>query len=321
VPSDGWGQLLLYRKDLFGAAGLDEPTTFEAIEAAASALHDPAADMNGITAATTAGEVFTQQTFEQFAVANDCQLTDGESITLGSDQCREALDFYTNLTSQYSPGTGQDVETTRSTYFAGQAAMIIWSPFILDELAGLRSDAVPTCPECEGDPRFLASNTGIIPAFAGPAGSDAQYGQVSSWGIGAGSDTAGAKEFLEWFYTEGYLDWLALSPEGKLPLRQGTAEDPEEFLQGWRDLETGVDEKATLGSIYPEEVIDLLLEGTEDFNRWGFGEGRGELVSAVYSTLPLPDAIAAVLSGESDVDAALTGAVEAAEQELSLVDG
>lgn len=318
VPSDGWGQLLLYRTDLFEEAGLDAPTTYEAIEAAASALHGD--DMNGMTAATTAGEVFTQQTYEQFALANDCQLTDGEAITLDSPQCAEALEFYTNLMGTYSPGTGQDVETTRSTYFAGQAAMIVWSPFILDELAGLRQDAVPTCPECQDDPQFLSDNTGIVPAFAGPSGSDAQYGQVSGFGIGAGSDTAAAQQFLEWFFDNGYLDWLALSPEGKLPLRYGTAEDPEAFTNGWRELETGVDERATLSSIYPDEVIDTLLIGTQEFDRWGFAQGQGELVSAMYSTLPVPDAIASVLSGETDVSGAVTAVQAAAEEEASLLE-
>lgn len=32
VPSDGWTQLLVYRKDLFEAAGLEAPTTYAAIE-------------------------------------------------------------------------------------------------------------------------------------------------------------------------------------------------------------------------------------------------------------------------------------------------
>ena len=35
VPSDGWAQLLVYRKDLFQAAGLEPPTTYETIERAA----------------------------------------------------------------------------------------------------------------------------------------------------------------------------------------------------------------------------------------------------------------------------------------------
>ena len=64
------------------------------------------------------------------------------------------------------PGA-QDVDTTRASYFAGQAAMVIWSSFILDEMAGLRDDAKPNCPECQSDPAFLAKNTGVVTTIAG----------------------------------------------------------------------------------------------------------------------------------------------------------
>src|SRR5688572_990427 len=39
VPSDSWAQLLVYRKDLFEAAGLAPPTTFDTIMAAATELN------------------------------------------------------------------------------------------------------------------------------------------------------------------------------------------------------------------------------------------------------------------------------------------
>ena len=41
VPSDGWGQLLIYRKDLFDRAGLPAPDTLERVRAAARRLHPP----------------------------------------------------------------------------------------------------------------------------------------------------------------------------------------------------------------------------------------------------------------------------------------
>ena len=46
--------------------------------------------------------------------------------------------------------------------------MTIWSSFILDEMAGLRKDALPTCTECRSDKEFLAKNTGIVSALSGP---------------------------------------------------------------------------------------------------------------------------------------------------------
>jgi len=41
VPSDGWAQLLVYRKDLFDAQGLAAPDTYDSILAAAEALDSP----------------------------------------------------------------------------------------------------------------------------------------------------------------------------------------------------------------------------------------------------------------------------------------
>ena len=66
-------------------------------------------------------------------------------------------------------------------YFAGEAAMIIWSPFILDELAGLRDSAPPTI---NSDPtsKELASKTGIITTLAGPLIQKALPGQtLDTW--------------------------------------------------------------------------------------------------------------------------------------------
>lgn len=298
VPSDGWGQLLIYRKDLFDAAGLETPDTFAKIVAAAQALHNPDETFYGITAASIAGDVFTQQTFEQFALANNCQLVDdGGTITLNSPECVEAIATFADLVANYGPPGEADVDTTRATYFAGQAAMVIWSPFILDEMAGLRDNALPTCPECADDPAFLAKSSGLVPAFAGPSGEPAQYGQVSSLGITTNADTAQAVEFVKFWFDEGYLDWLALSPEGKLPLRSGTADEPDKWTAGWRELETGVDRKARLSDIYGAEVLDLLVQGTQSFKRWGFSQGQGALVGAVYEALPVTAQVREVLDG------------------------
>ncbi|MCG8350582.1 MAG: extracellular solute-binding protein [Chloroflexales bacterium] len=289
IPSDGWGQLLIYRQDRFAAAGLEAPTTFAQIQVAAAALNDPDNNFYGITAATKAGEVFTQQTFEHFALANNCQLVnDAGDVTLNSPECVEAISAFTDLLRQYGPPGEADVSSTRATYFAGQSAMVVWSPFILDEMAGLRDNALPTCPECASDPAFLARNSGFIPSFAGPSGSPAQYGQISLMGITSSADVEAAIEFLTYWFNDAYLDWLAVSPEGKLPMRRGTSDEPTRWVDGWGELETGVDRRGKLGDFYGEEVLSLLIEGTNNFNRWGFPQGQGALVAAIYESLPAP---------------------------------
>jgi len=323
VPSDGWGQLLLYRTDLFDAAGLDAPDTFDKIEAAADALHDPGNNLVGFTASTDPAAVFTQQTFEHVALANGCELTDGTNITLDSDNCVEAIEFFTTMINDYSVQGLQDVVTTRATYFAGEAAMIIWSPFILDEMAGLRDAATPACDECADNPTFLAENSGIVPSFSGPSGSPAQYGQVSAMGIGAGADVEVAQAFIEFWLSDGYVDWLAVAPEGKLPMRRGNADDPTVYLEGWKTLETGVDRKAKLADFYGAEIIDTLVAGTDGFSRWGFTQGEGELVGSLYTTLVVPEGLGDALAGTSAANAAATMQSRAEEEKelLSSDDG
>ena len=320
VPSDGWAQLLYYRTDLFEAAGLDAPETFDDITAAAEALDTP--DVAGITLATAPGDGFTQQTFEHFALANGCDLVDDEgTVELDSPECVEALDFFNTLAADYSVSGNQDVDTTRATYFSGGAAMVVWSSFLLDELAGLRNDALPTCAECEADPAFLAKNTGVVSAISGPDGDEAaSFGEVVSWAIMADSspDTQG---LVEWMMDDAYEDWLAIAPEGKVPTRTGTADDATRFTDAWSTLEAGVDTKSVLSEIYPAEALTAVAEAPSSFDRWGLPQGYGELAGAVSGQLVMPKIISEMLnSGLSAEDAARQAAeqVEGIKGDLGL---
>jgi multiple sugar transport system substrate-binding protein len=320
VPSDGWGQLLIYRKDLFDAAGLAAPTTFDLIEAAAAELHDPGNNFVGITMANDAGQNFTQQTFEHFALANGCQLVDDAgNVTLNSSNCVGAIDFFTRMLTDYSVEGVQDVVTTRATYFAGQAGMIVWSPFIMDEMAGLRDAATPSCPECDADIAYLARNSGFVPSFSGPDGSPAQYGQVSYMGITTNANVPAAQAFLEFWYNEGYVDWLAVSPEGKFPMRQGPTAGSTDFIEAWKGLETGVDRQAKLTDFYGPEIIDLIAEGSTNFDRWAFPQGQGELMTAVTQSLPVPAVIRDVLDGLYTPEEAAEEMQLAVEEEQELL--
>lgn len=310
VPTDAWSQLLYYRSDLFEAAGLDAPETYDDIMAAAEALDSP--DVAGFVGATTPGDAFTQQTFEHLALANGCELVEesGE-IAIASDQCVAAFEFYEELIGNYSVAGTQDVDTVRASYFAGQAAMAIWSTFLLDELAGLRNDALPSCPECTEDPAFLAQNTGVVAALAGPDGEPAQFGEVSSWAITATAAAEPSQQFIEYMLTDGYVDWIAIAPEGKFPVRSGTADSPTEYVDAWQGLNVGVDTEAPLSDFYPQEVIDVLASGADAFSRWGITQGQGDLIGASLGELPVPQAIGALTSGGTDAQGAAEQAAEA----------
>ncbi|NOJ58903.1 extracellular solute-binding protein [Arthrobacter sp. 260] len=317
IPGESWAQLLYYRTDLFEEAGLAAPETYDDILAAAEALDSP--EMAGFVGATSPGDAFTQQTIEHVALGNGCEMVDeaGE-ITFNSPECVGALEFYGDLIGNYSVSGAQDVDTVRANYFAGQSAMFIWSTFVLDEMAGLRADALPTCPECADNPAFLAENTGVVPAILGPDGdTPAQFGQITNWSITASADTEPAKQFVEYMMSDGYVDWLAIAPEGKVPVRFGTAENPTEFSDAWQTLPVGVDTKAPLEDFYSEDVLEALQVGVDDLLLWGIPQGQGDLAGAALGELPISDAVAEVTNG--GVDPA-TAAEQAAETLRSIQD-
>jgi multiple sugar transport system substrate-binding protein len=302
VPSDGWGQLLLYRKDLFDKAGLEAPQTLDDVRAAAEQLNGDG--ISGITLATKAGDGFTAETFEHVALAMGCQLTsDGGDVTIDSPECVEALTWYGDIAGDYSPKGAQDVESTRATYFAGQAAMMFWSPFLLDGMAGLRADTKPSCKQCKKNPAFLAENTGLVGPLSG-SGEPSQFGVVSTINIGVDAPIEDAQKLAEFMMTDGYVRWLGLSPQGKYPVRAGDSEDPEKFQTAWAELESGVDTKAPLSKFYSEESIQSLGEGVENFQRWGFAQGQGALVGALRGEQPVASAVADVIGGKDPAEAA-----------------
>jgi multiple sugar transport system substrate-binding protein len=303
VPSDGWGQLLIYRKDLFEKAGLAEPKSLDDVMAAAEKLNGDG--MAGITLATKAGDGFTHETFEHIALAQGCQLTNGEgNVTFDTPQCVEALRWYGDIASKYSVSGAQDVESTRGTYFAGDAAMMFWSPFLLDGMAGLRDDTKPSCDECKDNPAFLAENSGLVGPLTGASGQPSQFGAVSTVNISVDAPTEDAQKLAEFMLSDGYVRWLGLSPQGKYPVRAGDSTDPQKFQTAWSELESGVDTKAPLSKFYSEESIASLADGVANFQRWGFAQGQGALVGALRGEQPIAGAVADVIGGKDPAEAA-----------------
>jgi len=297
VPTDGWTQLLLYRKDLFKAHSLAEPKTFAAILAGIEALHDPPT-FYGFVAATDPSQVYFQQVFEHIALANGVRLVDAAgNITLNSPQMIDTLKFYKKLAKASPPGNLY-WKQSRELYMAGKAGQIVWSPFILDELAGLRN-SVPVTAFKDPTTDELAKRTGFVARLAGPYNpKGASYAQISYIGITSDADTAAAKKFVKFLLTDAYLDWLSMAPEGKFPVRRGTTAEPNRFIDGWSKLKIGVDRKRALGEIYPPEVVKKILAGLEVADRWGFKAGYGALVAKLYGEKVIPKIVRRYIDGE-----------------------
>ncbi|WP_068108792.1 ABC transporter substrate-binding protein [Tropicimonas marinistellae] len=299
VPSDGWTQMIVYRKDLFDGAGLEAPTTYDAVLAAVEALHNPP-EMYGFVAATKADDNFMSQVLEHVFLANGVSPVDANGFApLDEAKTTEVLDFYKAIV-EASPAGELFWKQSREIYFDGKAAMIIWSPFILDELAGLRDSNPPTIND---DPTSteLASLTGIVTNFSGPSNSDgAAWSSTNLFGITADADTESAVEFVKFAMDEGYAQTLSIAPEGKFPVRKGTAADPSEFSNAWAQLPVGVDRKAPLSELYAPEMIDEIVGGLDVAQRWGVKEGQLGLASKIINSQAINRYVREYIDGERD---------------------
>ena len=315
VPVDGWTQMLIYRKDLFDAAGLPAPKTYEAVLAAIAELHNPP-DMYGFVAATKVDENFMSQVLEQVFLANGVSPVGPDGFQpLDKDKTIQVLEFYKALAKASPPG---DLywKQSRELYFAGKAAMIIWSPFILDELAGLRDSAPPTITDDPTSPE-LASKTGIVTNLAGPSNPEgAAWADIRYFGITSDADVEAAQDFVRYSMDEGYTQTLSIAPEGKFPVRRGTPDDPTKFVVAWSKLPVGVDRKAPLSALYPQEMIDEIVAGLDVAQRWGVKEGQLALASKIINSQVINRLVREYIDGVRDAAAT----VDKLNEELAAID-
>ena len=283
VPVDGWTQMIVYRKDLFDEMGLAAPTSYDAVIAAIEKLHNPP-DMYGFVAATKIDENFMSQVLEHVFLANGVSPVDSNGFKpLEVESTTEVLDFYKAI-AQASPPGELYWKQSRELYFAGKAAMIIWSPFILDELAGLRDSAPPTIND---DPTSgeLASRTGIVTNFSGPSNpGGAAWGDVRYFGITSDADTEAAMEFVTYAMDAGYTYTLSIAPEGKFPVRRGTSDNMTAFVDAWAELPVGVDRKAPLSELYSQDMINEIVGGLDVAQRWGVADDQLALASKIINS-------------------------------------
>ncbi|WP_118134765.1 extracellular solute-binding protein [Oceanicella sp. SM1341] len=304
VPVDGWTQMIVYRKDLFEENGLEAPNSYANIEAAIEALNNPP-EMYGFVAATKIDENSMNQALEHVLLANGATpIREDGSVGFDPEKLKEGLEFYKVL-ADASPAGDLYWMQSRELYFAGKAAMILWSPYILDELAGLRDSAPPTIND---DPtsRELADKTGIVTTLSGPSNPDgATWAELKYFVVSTSANSDVAQEFIEYAMSEGYAQTLSVGPEGQFPVRRGTEDEPEKFVEEWSKLPVGVDRRAPLGELYPQEVIDELVDGLDTAKRWGVEEGELATASKIINSGVINQVTRRYIDGEIDVDTAV----------------
>ena len=280
VPVDGWTQMVVYRKDLFESAGLKPPTNYANITKAIKKLSG--SNMYGFVAATKTDENFMSQVLEHVLLANGVNFVKRGGTQKQGKELKNALEFYKVLAKASPPGELY-WKQSRALYFAGRTPMIIWSPFIMDELAGLRDSAPPTF-NVDPTSNELAQKTGFITNFSGPDNKNgAAWADIRYFGVTADADTDEAKKFIMYSMEEGYTSTLSIAPEGKFPVRRGNANDPNAFTKAWSKLPVGVDRKAPLTDLYSADVINNIVAGLDTANRWGVKEGELSRASKIIN--------------------------------------
>jgi multiple sugar transport system substrate-binding protein len=298
LPSEGWQELIIYRRDWFAERGLAPPSSYNNLITAAETIFQPDSIISGIVIPTDSGLVTTQQAFEFMAAANGCQLIDQKGeVTLLHPACLEALDFYLSLINQYSPIGVQTDTSALNAYLAGRTGIIMASPAVLPALAGLDEEFPLTCADC-ATPNYLVGNSSFVTQFQGGGefATTANFSTLTALGITAVADEEAATAFANYWFNEGYLKWLAVNPERKIPMRPGDSPTANNFTTAWQTMPLG-DGQPSLTDIYGPKLTDQLLDGVTTTNRWAFQERQGNLITTLYEDLTMSRILQEMLSG------------------------
>jgi multiple sugar transport system substrate-binding protein len=72
-------------------------------------------------------------------------------------------------------------------------------------------------------------------------------------------------------------------------------------------LEFGVTTRARISDFYGMEVVRTIVDGVDGFDRWGFAEGKGALISKLYRTKVIPRILKRFLDGELNAEETAKG--------------
>lgn len=236
LPMHGWVQTIWYRADWFDEAGLSPPDSWGPLMAAARHFHDPDEGRYGIVLGT-ADDAYARQTFIHLALSNGVRLLDEEGeVAFDAPETVQALAFYTELAALTPPGP--DTVAARAHFLEGNAAMIVYSSFLLPAIAS--PGPPPGGPHAVADTSANRGRHGIVPLLAGKRA--AGFGAVSGLAVVTGADSS-AESFARFlFRPDAYISWLQMAPGGMLPVLDGIADSApfhgdatEVYLRAGRD--------------------------------------------------------------------------------------
>ncbi len=280
IPFDGWIQAIWYRQDVFDKLGLNPPISWDDINAACDTLPGQEGLLYALTLGTDPGQNYPHQIFEQVAISNNAWPFDEEgNVTFNTPEMIEALRFYTSLQRCAVPGP-QYWRGAREAYELGQAGMLFYSTYIMDDL--VEGSGTEGGGKVQIAIEDLARKTGFAPKMVGPNG-EATYGQLVTLAIPVGADPE-AKMVAEYFLTEGYQDILSLAPFGKVPVLKSAVDE-------WR-------QSSEYFQYYSDETMEQIANGYDAMQRWLFRPDydatERAVIGDIEGRLLIPQAISAI---------------------------
>jgi len=209
---------IFYRTDLFEAAGITPPTTWEELLAAAKALNKPDEGQIGIAFPGKQGSYDTDQFYMTFVMQAGGGLSDIDgNPTFDTPEQLAALKMVKELSQYAAPGTPSWTFTEVLKEFnQGKAAMAFGGGWFV-------GDIKKNAPQ-------LADKIGVLPVLIGPGGKEAQHcvSFANPWMIyNQTKHPEQAKEFLRWMMKKENLQKLyASEPGGKWPVYKSLLDDP-----------------------------------------------------------------------------------------------
>lgn len=275
-PKDFSTLALVYDPDLLDAAGVEVPTTWEELEAAAATL------TTGDTGAIASGEAqaglsmgVEYPRWGVFLFQNGAALTDEAvtEVTLDNDAAREALDFVAGLFTDGYAVNAADIDAGWPGEAFGQdkVAMVIEGNWIVPFL----NDTFPD------------KNFAVAELPAGPAG-NGTFAFTVCYGVAANAANPEASwAFVDYLTNaEGALAWT--NAFTVMPARQSVS---DEWLEA-----------------HPE--LEAFVAGAEYAHKFGFAPGFGDVLGVFADTAQQ------IVAGNATVDDLIAQTTSAGEDIL-----
>lgn len=274
VPIVTEQEILYYRTDLLEDAGLEVPTTFEELEAAAAQIQEENDGVYGFVSRGQRAAAVTQ--FSSYLYGHGGDFDDGAgTATLDTPEAAAAYEYYARMLDEYGPPGVTNMSWTEASaiFQQGQAAFYTDASVFFNNMMDETQSRI-------GD------DVGFAQMPGGDAGSRPY--SIPSWALAinqASENADAAWQFIEW----------ATSAEN-------TARVQSEGVAGARDS-VWADDDAT--AAFPEELAEVLIASAAE----GVGHDRPVVVEVARARDIVGAPLIAYLEG-GDLDAALAQAQE-----------